>query len=109
MDWTDNVYGIPDDAETVSLGREVDIDPIADYSARISPWGVVSDKDGDLTWGLRYQPSYEYYLDEGDLNGFDHDAQGRWLGEPESAPRCSLRGASSKYRSITRFNEQRTR
>ena len=52
--WTDNVY-----AQSVG---EVD-----DFSIRVSPWGEVLDRDGDLTWGLRYNPSYEYYLDESDI------------------------------------------
>jgi hypothetical protein len=91
--WTDNAY-------SQSVG-EVD-----DFSLRVSPWGEVLDRDGDFTWGFRYSPSYEYWLDEDDIRGFDHDVGARigW----RVTPRTTLRLAEryQQYHSLARFNEQ---
>jgi hypothetical protein len=91
--WTDNVY-----AQSVG---EVD-----DFSIRVSPWGEVLDRDGDLTWGLRYHPSYEYDFHEDDINGFDHDVLGNvgWRVTPQTTLRLAER--YQKYHSLSRFNEQ---
>jgi hypothetical protein len=91
--WTDNVY-----SQSV---EEVD-----DFSVRVSPWGEVVDRDGDLTWALRYGPSYEYWLDEDDVRGFDHDVSGR-VGF-RVTPRTTLRLGDryQRFHSLSRFNEQ---
>lgn len=91
--WTDNVY-----SQSV---EEVD-----DFSVRVSPWGEFVDADGDVTWGLRYGPSYEYYLDESDVRGFDHDAEARvaWQMTPTTTLRLADR--FQRYHSLSRFNEQ---
>lgn len=95
--WTDNVFGLQEDAP----GEKQD-----DASGRVSPWAEVSDQDGDLTGGLRYEPSYEYYLDQSELRGFDHDVRGRleWRVTPATTLRVSDR--FRRYHSISRFNEQ---
>ena len=64
----------------------VDIDQVNDWSMRIAPWGEVSDPDGDLTWSMRYQPSYEYYLQEYELRDFDHDATRQLAWRVATAP-----------------------
>jgi hypothetical protein len=91
--WTDNVFGTAED--------EVD-----DTSGRLSTWADLSDRDGNLTWGLRYAPAYEYYLDQSELRGFDHDVGGRfaWRLGPRTTLRLSDR--FQRYNSVTRFNEQ---
>ena len=61
--WTDNVFG--------TIENTVD-----DTSGRVAPWADVSNDDGRFTWGLRYKPAYEYYLDQTDLRGWDHDVDG---------------------------------
>jgi hypothetical protein len=93
--WTDNVY-----SQSVS--------EVSDFSVRVSPWGEVLDRDGDITWGLRYAPSYEYWLDEDDVTGFDHDVSGTfgWKLSPRTLLRFSDR--YQRYHSLSRFNEQAT-
>jgi hypothetical protein len=75
-------------------------------SVRVNPWGDVSDREGDLTWGLRYAPSYEYYFDQSDLRGFDHDVGGRmeWALTPTTRLRVSDR--FQRYHSVHRFNDE---
>ena len=91
--WTDNVYGDTED--------EVD-----DGSGRLLPWGQLQDYEGDLTWSLRYAPSYGYYLSESELTGFDHDAQGSlsWRMGPRTS--LSLSDAFRSSHSVARFNEE---
>jgi len=94
--WTDNVYATAEDTS---------LEPVDDYSMRLSPWGRLSDFDGNFTWQLRYQPSYEHYLQETDRNGFDHDTGGyaAW----RVGPRTTLfaNGSYQAYESLVRFNE----
>ena len=59
--WTDNVFGTTQDV-------------ISDEAARFAPWADVSDAEGRVTWGVRLAPTYEYYLDQSGLRGFDYDA-----------------------------------
>jgi hypothetical protein len=93
LHWTDNVYS-------------TSINELDDFSGRVAPWAEVTDPDGNVTWGVRYGPAYEYYLDENGLRGFDHDAEGRlaW----RVGPRTTLRIADrfQRYHSVSRFNEQ---
>lgn len=91
--WTDNVY-------SQSVG-EVD-----DFSVRVSPWGEVADTDGDVTMGLRYGPSYEYYFHESDVRGFDHDAEARLAWQVTPATTLRLGDRFQRYHSLSRFNEQ---
>jgi hypothetical protein len=103
--WTDNVYGTSEEATVLDEGRTVGQDPVDDWSVRVSPWGKVSDLDGEFTWSLEYRPAYEYYLQESDIRGFDHEAGGRldWrVGE-----RTTLVASETfrRYRSLLRFNE----
>jgi hypothetical protein len=103
--WSSNVYGNSDDATIFSAGRFVPLDEVDDYSVRVSPWGKFSDVDGNLTWEAQYKPSYEYYLQESDIRGFDHEAAGQvyW----RVGPRTTLIASDSyrEYRSLFRFNE----
>jgi hypothetical protein len=91
--WTDNVY-------SQSVG-EVD-----DFSVSVAPWGQLNDPDGEVTWALRYEPSYEYWLTEDDVTGFDHDASGRigWRITPRTTLRLGER--YQRFHSLSRFNEQ---
>ncbi len=45
-----------------------------DYSIRISPDATLEDHEGELTWDLRYRPSYEYFIDTVQARGWDHQA-----------------------------------
>jgi hypothetical protein len=103
--WTDNVYGTSDDATIVDVGRTVGQDPVDDWSVRISPWGKVSDLDGNVTWSLRYQPSYEYYLHESDIRDFDHDASAEISWRVGERTTLTASEAFREYRSLVRFNE----
>jgi hypothetical protein len=91
--WSDNVYS--------STFDEVD-----DFSGRVSPWAEVADDDGDVTWGLRYGPSYEYYISESDLRGVDHEASARlgWRLSPQTS--VELFDRFQRYHSVSRFNDQ---
>ena len=90
--WTDNVY-----SQT--------FDEVDDFSIRTSPWGELVDRDGEFTWGFRYQPAYEYWLEEDDVNGLDHDVAARagW----RVTPRTTLRVADrfQRWHSVARANE----
>jgi len=91
--WTDNVYS-------------QSVDEVDDLSVRVSPWGEVADSDGDVTWGLRYGPSYEYYLEEDDVSGFDHDAEARVAWKVTPATTLRLADHFQFYHSLSRFNDQ---
>jgi len=99
--WSSNVFGTAEDTQL----NGVEEDPIDDYSLRLSPFAAVSDPDGDVTWSLRYQPTYEHYLHETDLDGFDQNAGGSvgW----RFADRWTLRVNENfaLYQSPVRFNE----
>lgn len=103
--WSSNVFGTSDDAVIAGPTGFEDLDEVDDFSARISPWGKVSDLEGNLTWEAQYKPSYEYYIQETDINGFDHEASGGvyW----RIGPRTTLIASDAfrKYRSLLRFNE----
>jgi hypothetical protein len=103
--WSSNVYGSGDDATITSEGRLVELDEVDDFSMRVSPWGRVSDPDGNVTWEVQYKPSYEYYLQEDDIRGFDHEAGGQvfWRLSPRTS--LSVYDAFRQYRSLLRFNE----
>jgi hypothetical protein len=103
--WTDNVYGTPEDSSVTSLGESIELEPVDDYSARISPWAQFSDGDGDFTGSIRYQPSYEYYVSETELNGFDHDASAFLAWRVGERTTLFLNDRFRQYRSILRFNE----
>jgi len=103
--WTSNVYGTSEDATIVSNSKLIDLEPVDDFSIRVSPWGRVSDVDGDVTWSLQYTPTYEYYLQETNISDFDHDvgAQIAWrIGD-----RTTLSASESfrQFSSLVRFNE----
>jgi hypothetical protein len=101
VSWTDNVYGTPEDFETA--GREEDA--IDDYSLRMSPWLALKDEDGELTWDLRYQPSYEVYLDQGELDGFDQAISAGLAWRLSDRWSFALRENYYLNQSTVRFNE----
>jgi hypothetical protein len=105
MGWTDNVYGTSDDAVIESQGQFVPLEEVDDFSGRISPWAQLSDPEGDLTWSLRYQPAYEYYIDEAGLRGFDHDASAVVTWRVGERTTLSLSEYYREYRTLLRFNE----
>ncbi len=91
--WTDNVFG--------TFENEVD-----DTSGRVAPWGEVTDRDGRVTWGFRYQPAYEYYLDQDGLRGFDHDVSANVAFRFSPATTLRISDQFARYRSLSRFNDQ---
>jgi hypothetical protein len=91
--WTDNVFG--------SFENEVD-----DTSGRVAPWGDVSDREGRVTWGLRYKPAYEYYIDQRGLRGWDHDVSGNIAFKFTERTQLRISDRFARYRSLSRFNEQ---
>jgi hypothetical protein len=58
--WDSNVFG------TVT-------DPDDDFALRFTPRVMFDDREGKLTWNLRYAPYYLYYLTEGEATGWSHD------------------------------------
>lgn len=90
--WTDNVYSTSEDT-------------IDDGAVRVLPWGQVEDRDGDLTGSFRYGPSYDYYFQESDIRGFDHDAVGslQWRMTPRTT--LSLTDGFRRNHTVARFNE----
>ena len=103
--WTNNVYGTSEDATILSNGQTEDLDPVDDYSMRVSPWGKVSDVDGDLTWSIQYQPSYEYYLHESDISDFDHEAGADLQWRIGDRTTLIATEAYRQFHSLVRFNE----
>jgi hypothetical protein len=99
LSWTDNVYSNAEDAGDSGL------DKVSDYSMRVSPWAEASDPDGNLTWSLRYMPSYEYYLDEVDIRGFDHDVNGSMSATFAERWTLQLSNLFQRYNSVSRFNQ----
>jgi hypothetical protein len=91
--WTDNVFGTTED-------------PIDDEVARIAPWADLEDHEGRVTWGLRYAPSYDYYLDQSSLRGFDHDVSGRFGWQLGDRTSFSVSDRFQRYHSVTTFNDQ---
>ena len=91
--WTDNVFGTSQDA-------------LPDEVGRLAPWADVSDNEGRVTWGLRAAPTYEYYVDQSGLRGFDYDVGGRfgwYLGDRTT---FTASDRFLRYHSVTAFNEQ---
>lgn len=110
--WTDNVFATGDDTEVaVDTNGDGIVDDtkkegiVSDWSLRLSPWGRVADPDGDLTWSLRYQPSYEYYLHESELRDFDHDATAEVSWRVGDRTVLSASETYQKFHSLVRFNE----
>ncbi len=97
--WTDNVFGTAED------GFAGQAEVVPDWAGRLAPWADLGDYDGELTWGLRYAPTYEYYLDQSGLQGFDHDLGGRlgWQVGDRTTLRLSER--YQRYHGLTSFNE----
>lgn len=91
--WTDNVFGT---AEDVTDGE----------AARVAPWADLEDREGRVTWGLRYAPTYEYYLDQSSLRGFDHDVGGRFAWQVGDRTTVSASERFQRYHGVTSFNEQ---
>lgn len=91
--WTDNVLGVPENEQD-------------DVSGRLSPWAELLDDDGDLTGGLRYAPSYEYYLDQDGLRGFDHDANGHLEWQMTPSTKFAVSDRFQRYHTVTRFNSE---
>jgi hypothetical protein len=77
----------------------------SDFSARISPYATVSDPEGDLTWSLRYQPSYEQYLDLSDVSGFDQDVRGSLAWRPTDRWTLALQQSYVSNQNSVLFNE----
>lgn len=101
VSWTDNVFGDPEGGRVV-LQEE---DPVSDFSGRISPSVALKDPDGELNWSLRYQPSYEAYLNEGEISGFDHSVVGSASWQFADRWKLSLEENYAIYQSSVRFNE----
>jgi hypothetical protein len=99
--WSDNVHGVADDE--VINGEEVD--PESDFSARITPLLSVDDPDGNLTWSLVYQPTYEAYLHTSDLDGLDHDVAGTVSWRFADSWSATLRQSYAVYQNSIRLNE----
>ena len=99
--WSDNVFGVSED-EIVNGVQE---DPEDDYSARISPFVAVTDPNGNFTWDLRYEPTYEKYLDADDLDGFDQDASGTLGWRFADTWNFTLYESYAIYQNALRFNE----
>jgi hypothetical protein len=74
-------------------------------SGRISPFVRLSDPEGEATWSLRYQPSYEYYLEESERSGFDHDVAGAFSWRFAERWTFSLQENYVVNQSVIRFNE----
>jgi hypothetical protein len=77
----------------------------SDFSGRITPFGQLSDPDGELTWSLRYAPSYEQFLDLSEISGFDQDVLGSLSWRFAERWNFSLREAYVSNQSAIRFNE----
>jgi hypothetical protein len=103
--WQNNVYGTSEDATIVSGNQLEDLDTVDDWTVRVSPWGKVSDFDGNLTWSLQYRPSYEYYLHESDISDFDHEAGGEVFWRVGDRTTLIATEAYRQYSSLVRFNE----
>jgi hypothetical protein len=90
--WTDNVFG--------TFVNEVD-----DTSGRLAPWFDVEKRDGRVRWGLRYEPAYEYYVDQDGLRGFDHDVVGHFEYHFSRGTKLRITDRFARYRSLSRFND----
>ena len=101
VSWTDNVFGDSEDER--APGR--DEEPVSDFSGRISPSVALKDPDGELNWSLRYQPSYEAYLDQSEIDGFDHSVVGVVSWQFTERWKLSLEENYAIYQSSVRFNE----
>ncbi len=99
--WSENVNGVAEDE--VIDGEE--IDPESDFSARITPGVSVNDPDGNLTWSLDYQPTYEAYLHTSDLDGLDHDVAGTVSWRFADSWSVTLHESYAVYQNSIRFNE----
>lgn len=99
--WSSNVEGVAEDE--VINGQE--IDPESDFSARITPLLSVDDPDGNLTWSVVYQPTYEAYLHTSDLDGLDQDVAGVVSWRFADSWSVTLRESYAIYQNSIRFNE----
>jgi hypothetical protein len=90
--YTDNLFSQSQDGEE-------------DFFFSIGPGMAVSDEVGRLTWRLAYNPSYLFYVNFDDLNGWDHDAAGEasWKITPRTTVRVSNDFIHAN--SIARLNE----
>lgn len=90
--WNSNVFGSVEDEED-------------DVSFRVSPWVRLQEPRGDLTWRLEYRPSYETFLDQSELDGWDHSVSGAasWRIRPDTT--VSVEERFDRFISVTRFNE----
>ena len=101
VSWTDNVFGDSEDERVPGRDEE----PVSDYSWRISPSAALKDPDGDVNWSLSYQPSYEAYLDQSEINGFDHSVAGTASWQFTERSKLILEETYAIYQSSVRFNE----
>jgi hypothetical protein len=92
--WTDNVFGVDDEADKDS-----------DFSVRTTPWVTLDEDDGAFRWDVRYAPAYEYFLQESELRGFDHDASGKLSWQVGERTRVYASEHYSRFRTLSRFNE----
>ncbi len=80
-------------------------DEVDDYSFRLSPRATLRDPQGDLTYEFYYEPSFEYFLDQSPLRGWDHDLRGK--ADYRLGPRTSVQVLDRfrRFSNRNRFND----
>ncbi len=76
-----------------------------DLSFRLSPRAQVRDREGGLTWNVYYEPSFEYYLDQSSLRGFDHDVGGQVNWRVDAKTRVFASDRFRRFANRRRFND----
>lgn len=89
----DNVYG-------TSSGE------ISDFSLDIAPTLEVSERWETLRGSLFLKPTYELFVDEQNLRGFNYDANGSLEWTPSARTSISLSDTFARYRSLRGFGGQ---
>ncbi len=77
----------------------------SDVTVRVSPAFDFIDRDGRVTWKFGYEPSYEYYLDLGQLRGWDHEVNGELSWAISKRTRLTVSDRFLRFRSLQRLNE----
>ena len=72
---------------------------------RLTPHAEIQDRTGDLRWRIRYEPSYEVFYTESNLNGWDHSV--RMSADYQLTPQTGIRFTErfTSTQSTTSFNE----
>ncbi len=89
----DNVYG-------TSSGE------ISDFTLDIAPTLEVSERWETLEGSLFLKPTYELFIDEQNLRGFNYDASGSLEWTPSARTTFSLSDTFARYRSLRGFGGQ---